>query len=157
MYEGCHHPGINRAQYKAMFGVDDKVGFASSSMPHEPIPKVNTEEHLFDLASMEVNTNTDIDSVHSTDDEAMDTSEVQPSVGTSNVCVVCQDIVFGEFKCLSCNKNVHVKCGKTNLISTEEFEVSQESNIICLLCYSESNIESERLSAKTSMEKQVSM
>jgi len=102
---------------------------------------------------MEVNTNTDIDSAHSTDDETMDTSEVQPSVGTSNVC---QDIVFGEFKCLSCNKNVHVKCGKTNFILTEEFEVSQESNIICLLCYSESNIESERLSAKTSMEKQAS-
>jgi len=46
-----------------------------------------------------------------THDEAMDTSEVQPSVGTSKVCVLCQDIVFGEFKCLSCNKNVHVKCG----------------------------------------------
>ena len=76
-----------------MFGVDDKVGFASSSLPHELISKVDTEEHLFDLASMEVNTNTDIDSAHSTDDEAMDTSEVQPSVGTSNVCVVCQDIV----------------------------------------------------------------
>ena len=98
--------------------------------------------------------NTDIDPAHSTDDEAMYTSEVQPSVRTSNVCVVCQDIVFGEFKCLSCNKNVHVKCGKTNFILTEEFEVSQESNIICLLCYSENNIESERLSAKTSMEKQ---
>ena len=37
---------------------------------------------LFDLVSMEVNTNTDIDSDHSTDDEAMDTSEVQPHVGT---------------------------------------------------------------------------
>ena len=57
--------------------------------------------------------------------------------------------MFGEFKCLSCNKN----CGKTNFILTEEFKVSQESNLICLLCYSESNIESERLSVKTSMEK----
>ena len=79
----------------------------------------------------------------------MDSSEVQPSVGTSNVCVVCQDMVFGE--CLSCDKNVHVKCDKTNFILTEEFEVSQESIIICLLCYSESNIESDGLSAKTSM------
>ena len=40
------------------------------------------------------------------------------------------------------------------MVKLEEFEVSQESNIICLLCYSESNIESERLSAKTSIEKQ---
>jgi len=92
-----------------MFGVDAKVGLASSSLPDEIISKVDTEEHLFDL-TREVNTNTDIDSAHSTDDECpMDTSELQPFVGTSNVCVVCQDIVFGEFKCLSCNKNVHVK------------------------------------------------
>jgi hypothetical protein len=110
-------PGINWKPYKAMFGVDAKVGLVSSSLPDELISKVDTEEHLFDLATMEVNTNTDIDSAHSTDDEAMDTSEVQPSVGTSNVCVVCQDIVFGEFKCLSCNKNVlYVKCGKTRRI-----------------------------------------
>jgi hypothetical protein len=40
------------------------------------------------------------------------------------------------------------------VVKLEEFEVSQESIIICLLCYSESNIESERLSAKTSIEKQ---
>ena len=31
-----------------MFGVDDKVGLASSSLPDEHIFKVDTEEHLFD-------------------------------------------------------------------------------------------------------------
>ena len=103
-----HHSDINRTPYKAMFGVDAKVVLVSSSLPDELISKVDTEEHLFDLASMEVNTNTDIDSAHSTDDEAMDTSEVQPSVGTSNVCVVCQDIVFGEFKCLSCKNKMYL-------------------------------------------------
>ena len=61
---------------KLCFGVEAKVGLASSSLPDELISKVDTGGHLFDLASMEVNTNTDVDSSHSTDDEAMDTSEV---------------------------------------------------------------------------------
>ena len=41
-----HHTGINRSPYKAMFGCDAKVGLASSSLPHDILSALQSEEDL---------------------------------------------------------------------------------------------------------------
>jgi hypothetical protein len=41
-----YHSGIKRTPYKAMFGVEAKVGLTSSSLPDEIISKISTEERL---------------------------------------------------------------------------------------------------------------
>ncbi|CAC5368193.1 unnamed protein product [Mytilus coruscus] len=74
-----HHSGINRAQYKAMFGVDARVGLTSSSLPDELVAKIDSQEHLSDLENMELNINTDDENTCTTDDEQMEISEPQPT------------------------------------------------------------------------------
>ena len=40
-----YHLGIKRTPYKAMFGVEAKVGLTSSSLPNEIISKISTEDY----------------------------------------------------------------------------------------------------------------
>ncbi|CAC5385389.1 MTMR1_2 [Mytilus coruscus] len=70
-----------------MFGVDARVGLTSSSLPDELIAKIGSEEHLSDLANMELNINTDDENTSTTDDEAMEISEPQPTEPKTDMCV----------------------------------------------------------------------
>lgn len=147
-----HHSGINRAPYKAMFGVDAKVGLASSSLPDELISKIDTEEHLADLANLELNANTPITDTDAeqiqTDDEQMDISE-PPSVN-AETCIVCQKPASNAHSCNVCKNTVHAICGKST--GVEGFGAT----VLCFLCDSATVIESERTCATQSMEKQAS-
>ncbi|VDH95097.1 Hypothetical predicted protein [Mytilus galloprovincialis] len=130
-----HHSGINRAPYKAMFGVDARVGLTSFSLPDELIAKIDSEEHLSDLANMELNINTDDENICTTDDEQMEISEPQPTEPKTDMCVVCEATALNATSCSSCNKTVHALCGKS--IITDDFL----SKVICFLCDTETVIE----------------
>ncbi|CAC5409962.1 unnamed protein product [Mytilus coruscus] len=121
-----------------MFGVDARVGLTSSSLPDELIAKIDSEEHLSDLANMELSINTDDENTCTTDDEAMEISEPQPTELKTDMCVVCEATAL----------NVHALCGKS--IITEDFP----SKVICILCDTETVIEKERANASESMVKQ---
>ena len=45
----AHHAGIKRTPYKAMFGEDPKIGLTSSSLPHEILERIQTEDDLLAL------------------------------------------------------------------------------------------------------------
>lgn len=138
-----YRSGINRAPYKAMFGVDAKVGLTSSSLPDELISKIDTEEHLTYLANLELNTNTTDD--EQTDDEQMDISEPPANAET---CIVCDKPASRAHSCDICKNTVHAICGKS--VGEEGFGCK----VLCSLCTSETVIVSERTSATQSMEKQ---
>ena len=46
-----YHSGITQTPYKAMFGVEAKVGLTSSSLPDEIISKINTKDDLKDITN----------------------------------------------------------------------------------------------------------
>ncbi|CAC5399673.1 unnamed protein product [Mytilus coruscus] len=128
-----------------MFGVDARVGLTSSSLPDELIAKIDSEEHLSDLANMELNINTDDENTCTTDDEAMEISEPQPTELKNDMCVVCEATALNATSCSSCNKTVHALCGKS--IISEDFP----SKFNCFLCDTETVIEKERANASESM------
>ncbi|CAG4960492.1 unnamed protein product [Colias eurytheme] len=53
MKNRAHHTGINCTPYEAMFGTKLKVGLKSSSIPHEALLDINSEEDLEKLLSTE--------------------------------------------------------------------------------------------------------
>lgn len=53
MKNRAHHIGINCSPYEAMFGTQLKVGLKSSSIPHEALLDINSEENLEKLLSPE--------------------------------------------------------------------------------------------------------
>ncbi|CAG2255371.1 unnamed protein product [Mytilus edulis] len=110
--------------------------------------KIDSEEHLSDLANMALNINTDDENICTTDDEQMEISEPQPTEPKTDMCVVCEATALNATSCASCNKTVHVLCGKS--IITEDFL----SKVICSLCDTETVIEKERANASESMVKQ---
>ncbi|CAG2213793.1 unnamed protein product [Mytilus edulis] len=112
---------INRAPYTAMFGIDPRVGLASSSLPDELIAKIDCEENLSDLANMELNRKTDDENTCTTDDEAMEISEPQPTEPKTDMCVVCEATALNATSCSSCNKTVHALCGKSVKIVGQGF------------------------------------
>jgi hypothetical protein len=46
-----YHSVIKRTPYKAMFGVEAKVGLTSSSLPDDIISKISTEDDLKDITN----------------------------------------------------------------------------------------------------------
>lgn len=53
MKNRAHHAGINMTPYKAMFGVDPRVGLVTSNLPDELIATINVEDELENLRSTE--------------------------------------------------------------------------------------------------------
>ena len=47
----CHHVGIKRAPYKAMFGVESRLGLKDSALPSAVVSQLNTEEDLESVLS----------------------------------------------------------------------------------------------------------
>jgi hypothetical protein len=47
----AHHAGINMTPYKAMFGVNPRVGLVTSNLPNELIATINFEDELENLIS----------------------------------------------------------------------------------------------------------
>jgi hypothetical protein len=101
-----YHSGIKRTPYKAMFGVEAKVGLTSSSLPDEIISKISTEDDLKDITNTGVRNDFDIIEI---------TDEVSGTGNTDNVtCIVCQKPASNAHSCSKCSNTVHVICGKTN-------------------------------------------
>ena len=46
-----HHTGIKRSPFPALFGADAKVGLTSSSLPHDVIARLQTEDDLLSAVS----------------------------------------------------------------------------------------------------------
>lgn len=51
MKNRAHHAGIKMTPYKAMFGVDPRVGLATSNLPDDLIATINVEDDLENLIS----------------------------------------------------------------------------------------------------------
>jgi len=51
MKNRAHHSGIKMTPYKAMFGIDPKVGLSTSTLPNDVIDTVQEEEDLENLLS----------------------------------------------------------------------------------------------------------
>jgi len=51
MKNRAHHAGINTTPYKAMFGVDPRVGHVTFNLPDELIATINIEDELVNLIS----------------------------------------------------------------------------------------------------------
>jgi hypothetical protein len=101
-----YHSGIKRTPYKAMFGVEAKVGLTSSSLPDEIISKISTEDDLKDITNTGVRNDFDIIEI---------TDEVSGTGNTDSVtCIVCQKPASNAHSCSKCSNTVHVICGKTN-------------------------------------------
>jgi len=49
MKNRAHHAGINMTPYKAMFGVDPRVGLVTSNLPNDLIATINVEDELKNL------------------------------------------------------------------------------------------------------------
>jgi hypothetical protein len=125
-----YHSGIKRTPYKAMFGVEAKVGLTSSSLPDEIISKISTEDDLKDITNTGFRNDFDIIEI---------TDEVSGTGNTDSVtCIVCQKPASNAHSCSKCSNTVHVICGKTN--GEEGFGRS----VLCFLCFNEKQIELER-------------
>jgi hypothetical protein len=101
-----YHSGIKRTPYKAMFEVEANVGLTSSSLPHEIISKISTEDDLKDITNTGVRNDFDIIEI---------TDEVSSTGNTDSVtCIVCQKPASNVHSSSKCSNTVHVICGKTN-------------------------------------------
>jgi hypothetical protein len=101
-----YHSGIKRAPYKAMFGVEAKVGLTSSSLPDEIISKISTEDDLKDVTNTGFRNDFDIIEI---------TDEVSGTGNTNSVTfIVCQKPASNAHSCSKCSNTVRVICGKTN-------------------------------------------
>jgi hypothetical protein len=135
-----YHSGIKRTPYKAMFGVEAKVGLTSSSLPDEIISKISTEDDLKDITNTGFRNNFDIIEI---------TDEISGTGNTDSVtCIVCQKPASNAHSCSKCSNTVHMICGKTN--GEEGFGRS----VLCFLCFNEKQIELERSNATVCSEKQ---
>ncbi|XP_060857765.1 KRAB-A domain-containing protein 2-like [Metopolophium dirhodum] len=68
MKNRAHHAGINMTPYKAMFGVDPRVGLVTSNLPNDLIATINVEDELENLICTETGSENKIEQ------EAADTS-----------------------------------------------------------------------------------
>jgi hypothetical protein len=101
-----YHSGIKRIPYKAMLGVEAKVGLTSTSLPDEIISKISTEDDLKDITHTGVRNDFDIIEI---------TDGVSGTGNTESVaCIVCQKPAPNAHSCSICSNFVHVICGKTN-------------------------------------------
>lgn len=89
------HRIIGRSPYKALFGVDFQVGLYSSSLPHETIKSISTEEDLEDMIKENsVNSLEESDIiVNNIPNETEPDSEI---FNIDDIPVVLQDIVVRE-------------------------------------------------------------
>ncbi|XP_018564473.2 KRAB-A domain-containing protein 2-like [Anoplophora glabripennis] len=74
MKNRAHHTGINCTPYEAMFGTKLKVGLKSSSIPHEALLDINSEEDLEKLLSTE-STSTERNLVDFTENDQVESAK----------------------------------------------------------------------------------
>lgn len=51
MKNRAYHDGIKRSPYKAMFGIDLKIGLLNSKLRKELMEGINTEKELLDIVN----------------------------------------------------------------------------------------------------------
>jgi hypothetical protein len=90
-----YHSGIKRIPYKAMLGVEAKVGLTSTSLPDEIISKISTEDDLKDITHTGVRNDFDIIEI---------TDGVSGTGNTESVaCIVCQKPAPSAHSCSICS------------------------------------------------------
>lgn len=150
MKNRAHHSGINRSPYKAMFGVEPRVGLATTCIPRELIKVVNNEEDLEKIIA-----HVNKDTVGESNVALQMTNQDDINSRSSNrsevfSCCVCEMEISEGHYCSKCGSHIHESCG----INVESGKDGFGSNVICLNCNSEAQISHDRQVASTSLKKQ---
>ena len=161
-----YHSGIKRSPYKALFGVDAKMGLTSTALPPEILSSLQSEDDL--IQHMELSQSSsqssecsssqseaDWDSGSQTSDDEIMTSgnfnrdcaiEIHAETrSTATFCSICNKETDGAHNCQQCKSIIHRACG-----SLCESEASG-SQLLCTLCKSTECINTERMSAATAI------
>jgi hypothetical protein len=136
-----HHTGINRSPYKAMFGCDAKVGLASSSLPHDILSALQSEEDL----EQHLQGPATPDAIVEPPENQTDGNENDPEEIDIYICTVCNKSCFGNASCSVCGKIVHELCASV-----------ETDKVTCHHCLTEQTITVERNEASESMRRQAS-
>ena len=150
MWPGSGRNSINQSLRKTMFGVEARVGLATTCVPLELSKNLHSEEDLEKIiASVHKET------VSGTNDDLQITGEVNiNSISDSRSEVisfcVCEKETSGAHSCSSCGSNIHVICG----IEIESGKEGFGSKVMCQNCNTEALISHVRQVAGSSLEKQ---
>jgi len=100
MKNRAHHAGINMTPYKAMFGVDPRVGLATSNLPNDLIASINVEDELENLTSTETGCGNKIEQeaagkhFYLFKNHTMFNIQIYFNIPKSIVSLICSDISF---------------------------------------------------------------
>ncbi|XP_045135274.1 SCAN domain-containing protein 3-like [Portunus trituberculatus] len=144
MINQAKHSSINQSPYKAMFGVEVRVGLATTCLPLELSKNLQSEE------LQEIPANLHKKNTCGTSDVLQNTGEfninfISECKSEVILCRVCEKDTGRAYSCAKCESNIHVMCG---------IEIENGSEIVCLNCNNEPRISRVRQAEGSCMEKQ---
>lgn len=143
------HAGIKRSPYEAMFGQPAKVGLTSSSLPHEVLSSINSEE---DLENILKNINCNEESVQEIPRVEV-IAEEDLDLESDNLQIIFSEgfrelLLDDTEQCSSPPATETRKCDGCDIL------LNSECNKMCDICTVQSHINYARAEAKENLNKQ---